>query len=141
MPVDRPDPAYFHAVLDHIRNLVAGFGRQVNRLKLGGFMRRLGIAVIVLLALTAQPAFNQTVTATLVGAVTDATGARVPGATVTATHKATNNARTVRTGAEGGYTIPLLPPGVYSVQAEQSGFKRTLWTASNCRWTRRRAWT
>jgi hypothetical protein len=80
----------------------------------------------VLLVLSAQPAFNQTVTATLVGVVTDATGARVPGATVTATHKATNNNRTVRTGEEGGYTIPLLPSGVYSVRAEQSGFKRSV---------------
>src|SRR3954447_20894245 len=64
--------------------------------------------------------------ATLNGRVTDATGAGVVGATVTATNVATNETSTTSTLAEGDYTIPLLKPGTYNIRAEAQGFKSAL---------------
>ena len=57
------------------------------------------------------------------GSVTDPTGAVITGATVTVTNTATNIARTVQTNSSGNYTVPFLAPGLYDVQAEQTGFK------------------
>ncbi len=88
-------------------------------------LRRIAL-LSLLLAPTGGAVAAQTVTATLVGTVTDPSGATVPGALVTATHTATNTTRSVRTDQVGSYTIPLLPPGVYRVSAEATGFKRTV---------------
>jgi hypothetical protein len=56
------------------------------------------------------------------GRVVDATGAVLPGATVTATNAATGFTRTAVTGGEGNYVLPLLPPGQYTLIAELDGF-------------------
>jgi hypothetical protein len=76
--------------------------------------------------LGAWPAFPQTVTATLVGTVTDGSGARVANADVTATHRGTGFTRSTRTDQWGNYAIPSLAPGVYTVAAEAVGFKRAV---------------
>jgi hypothetical protein len=62
-------------------------------------------------------------TAQITGRVTDATGAVVPGATVTVTNVATGAERRVVTNETGYYTVPLLPPGEYRIALEQKGFK------------------
>lgn len=58
----------------------------------------------------------------LVGTVTDSTGAVVPNVTVTVTNTSTGQLRTATTGADGAYTVNLLPPGNYQVKFEASGF-------------------
>jgi hypothetical protein len=58
----------------------------------------------------------------LTGTVTDASGAVVPGAKVLATHTATGLKSSAAVSAEGEFTIPLLPPGRYTVRAEHPGF-------------------
>jgi len=63
-----------------------------------------------------------TATGNLVGVVTDATGAALPGATVTATNKGTNAQRTVTSNSSGQYRFDLLPNGTYNVKAEAPGF-------------------
>lgn len=68
----------------------------------------------------------QAVTATLVGAVTDTSGAAVPGATIVATQVGTDGSRTMVTGERGDYTLANLQPGVYRVSAELVGFKRAV---------------
>jgi hypothetical protein len=65
----------------------------------------------------------QAVTGTIFGTITDTSGAAVPGVTVTLTHTATGLVRVVTTTADGDYTAPLLPTGVYTVVAELSGFR------------------
>jgi hypothetical protein len=65
----------------------------------------------------------QQTTATLVGAVNDATGAVVPGATIRATNLATQVSRETKTDESGAYSIPFLPSGEYSVSATADGFK------------------
>ena len=62
-------------------------------------------------------------TGALTGTVTDSSGAVIPNGTVTATSIDTGQARTAMTGADGAYTIGLLPPGKYRVRFEASGFK------------------
>src|SRR4030088_1991133 len=64
----------------------------------------------------------QQTNATIVGNVTDTTGAVMAGAKVTATEASTNTVRTTVTDSDGGYTIPALPVGTYSLSVEISGF-------------------
>ena len=74
-----------------------------------------------------QPSFTlfaQDVTATIVGTVTDPSGAPVSGATVTVTNTGTNVAQKFTTDASGNYTAPLLPVGRYDIAVEAQGFKR-----------------
>src|SRR5579871_4821564 len=67
---------------------------------------------------------GQAVNATLLGSVTDATGAVVPGAKVTITEINTGVTHTGPTNESGNYTFPDLPPGAYTVTVETTGFKR-----------------
>ncbi len=69
-------------------------------------------------------AFAQT--AQLTGTVTDASGAVVPNAKVTATETATGVARSSTTNASGNYLITALLPGNYQVIAEAAGFRKTV---------------
>ncbi len=69
--------------------------------------------------------YGQSVRGTILGTVTDASGAVVRSAKVTATQTATGLTRTDLTNDEGEYAIPQLPVGSYTVSVEQAGFKRT----------------
>jgi len=62
-------------------------------------------------------------TSAIVGAVTDATNAVVPGATVTITNRDTGLKRSVRTDEAGRFNFPQLKPGPYSVKVEAPGFE------------------
>src|SRR5688500_7613223 len=68
----------------------------------------------------------QVVEATLVGRVTDPSGAVMTGVTVTATSKTTSFSRKVSTDDQGNYTIPSLQPGIYEITAELAGFKKAV---------------
>jgi hypothetical protein len=59
---------------------------------------------------------------TLVGSVTDTTGAALPGVTVAAVHAQTNLTRTVVSNENGVYVVPNIPTGTYTVTATISGF-------------------
>ncbi len=67
----------------------------------------------------------QTGAASLTGLVIDASGAAVPGATITATDQATNVFYAGTSNEAGNYTISSLPVGTYVVTAELSGFKKS----------------
>ncbi|MDE3105924.1 MAG: TonB-dependent receptor [Acidobacteriota bacterium] len=60
---------------------------------------------------------------TINGIVTDANGAVIPGATVTATNDATNVATTRTASSSGVYVIAPLPPGSYTLTVAAPGFK------------------
>jgi Carboxypeptidase regulatory-like domain/TonB dependent receptor len=64
------------------------------------------------------------VTASISGTVKDATGASIPGATVTATDTGTGISQTRATNAQGFYSFQELPLGSYVVTVEQKGFKQ-----------------
>ena len=74
----------------------------------------------------ASPAFSQAVNATLLGTVTDVTGASVAAAKVTVTETNTHVAHTTGTNASGNYEFPNLAPGIYSVAVEMQGFRREI---------------
>lgn len=65
-------------------------------------------------------------TSSLNGAVSDPSGAVVPGAKVTVTNLATGASREVKTDERGHYFIPQLAPGMYEVRVELEGFKTLL---------------
>jgi hypothetical protein len=78
---------------------------------------------VLLAALSANLAFSQAVNATLLGTVTDPSGAVVPNAKVTITEVTTNTTRTSQTNESGYYFFAEVPPGSYSVTVEATGFK------------------
>jgi hypothetical protein len=56
------------------------------------------------------------------GVVMDATGAVLPGVTLTLTSPAIGGSKTVVTDSNGAYVVPALPPGVYRIEAALDGF-------------------
>lgn len=87
-----------------------------------GFVRLLGVALAGLLAFPALSA-AQITRGAINGTVRDASGAFVPGATVTTTNVATNFKRSAVSDTQGFYRIAALEPGTYKVRAELSGFQ------------------
>jgi len=75
----------------------------------------------------------QSTTATVLGTVTDKTGAAVAGAKVTARNTETNLKRTATSNDEGEYRIEFLPVGSYELEVSGTGFKKTLVRESCCR--------
>jgi outer membrane receptor protein involved in Fe transport len=65
----------------------------------------------------------QSIYGTLVGSVTDSSGAVVPSATITVTNTSTGAVRTLTTDSHGAYRATNLNPGEYVVQASLQGFK------------------
>ena len=81
----------------------------------------------MLWALFSVFSFGQEGLSTLRGTATDASGAVVPGVTVTAREVQTNVvARTVTTDAQGNYEMPALKSGTYQVTATLAGFKTSV---------------
>jgi hypothetical protein len=69
------------------------------------------------------PLFAQVTTTSIVGAVTDSTGAVVPGVTVTATDVDRNQSKNATTGNSGEYRLDFLLTGRYTLTAKVNGFK------------------
>src|SRR5438105_3494753 len=61
---------------------------------------------------------------TITGTITDPGNATVPEAQVVVKNTATGLTQTVKTGADGIYTIPYLPVGSYSVVVDKTGFRK-----------------
>ncbi|OLD82419.1 MAG: TonB-dependent receptor [Acidobacteria bacterium 13_1_20CM_58_21] len=91
-------------------------------------MKRWHFSIAVLLGTMllgySAPVMGQAVNATLLGTVTDSSGAAVASVKVTITETNTGISRTSQTNDSGNYVFPDLPPGTYTVTAEQPGFKR-----------------
>ncbi|MDX2179492.1 MAG: TonB-dependent receptor [Bryobacteraceae bacterium] len=71
-------------------------------------------------------AFGQTITGTITGTITDATGAVAPNMKVTASAVGTGVKTNATSNNAGIYTLPFLPVGEYTISVEGSGFKRTV---------------
>ncbi len=78
---------------------------------------------ILTLVLLAPVLLAQTGTSNILGAVSDSTGAIIPGATVIARNEATGVSSTQTTTEAGIYSFPALPVGSYTVTVEMKGFK------------------
>src|SRR5260370_40884535 len=66
-------------------------------------------------------------TGTLRGTVLDPQGAVVAGATVTVTNPSTGITKTVKTGGDGAYRGPALPPGTIQITIDAPGFTREVY--------------
>ncbi len=80
------------------------------------------VATLLLLAFLSANLLGQT-TGTIVGKVSDQSGAVVAGATVTAQNVGTRYTRDAVSNGEGEYVIPSLPIGGYSITVHSQGFK------------------
>jgi hypothetical protein len=85
---------------------------------------RMILAAFVLLTGTALLA--QTFRGTILGTVTDASGAVISGATVKVRNANTGLERTTQTSADGSYAVSELPIGTYTVSISQSGFQTSV---------------
>ena len=90
-------------------------------------MRRFSrIGFVLCLLSIAVPLCAQTTTGSIVGTVTDPSGAVIGGAAVTVTNMDTNIAVKTTSDASGEYVVTPLNVGRYSVSVEASGFKRSV---------------
>src|ERR1700736_2908884 len=84
-------------------------------------MRVRNLFLFVLLAAVSLSA--QSFRGTILGTVTDPSGAVVAGAKVAAKNVATGLERTTETSADGSYALPELPIGTYTVTVVETGFQ------------------
>src|SRR5271154_988724 len=90
-------------------------------------MQRLRILGVVLyLIVTLAPAGAQTTAGSIVGTVTDPSGAIIAGASITITNTGTNIAVKTKSNSSGEFVVTPLEVGKYSVAVEATGFKRSL---------------
>ena len=92
----------------------------------GEFMRIriVGFAILALTYLTAAVGlYGQEIRGSIVGNVTDSTGAAVPGTRITVKNEATGIEYRSTTDTSGTYTVPDLLAGTYTVIAVKEGFR------------------
>src|ERR1041384_6715051 len=87
-------------------------------------LHRSAAFIIVILTFFLTPSVRAQSSAGIIGVVTDTSGAVLPGVTVTARSPALQVPSVVSvTDAKGEYRLTPLPPGLYSVSVELSGFQ------------------
>ncbi len=83
---------------------------------------------LVFLLLAAVSLSAQTFRGTILGTVTDPSGAVVSGAKVTVKNTGTGLERSTETSGDGSYTMPELPIGTYTVTISLNGFETSVTT-------------
>src|SRR6059036_1077481 len=102
--------------------------------RVGGTIRvfeQILTAIVVLFVLQCSVAFAQTSTATILGVVRDASGALIPGVSISVKHTESGQTRTVISAENGGYSVPLLPVGAYELTTTMPGFKQQVRSGIN----------
>ncbi len=89
----------------------------------GGRLLLVPAACLVFLLLGASSSFAQVDTGAVLGTVTDSSGGRVSGATVTLTNEGTNASVSATTGDDGGYKFTPVKIGTYKVAVTIQGFQ------------------
>ncbi len=84
------------------------------------FLQTLVIMILFVVGLSAQ-----TYQGSIVGTITDKTGAVLPGAKVTITNTGTNQSRVLKSNQAGEYSAPNLEPSIYSISVEAQSFRKT----------------
>ena len=100
------------------RGVVAGAERQARRLP--GVWLRVAISLFLCVAVMCAQDSRGTVT----GQVTDPSGAPLTGVSVSLTNEANGTTAASRSNEAGNYYIPFVTPGIYTLTAEVSGFRR-----------------
>src|SRR5712691_3931610 len=102
-------PSIYQSSLD-FRNTAPGLGVRIALL-------------LACIALAAGVLAAQTFVGSIVGTITDSSGASVAGAKVALTNTATGERRAATSGADGNYQFVNLIPGLYRIDVENAGFK------------------
>ena len=84
------------------------------------------VLLVLMLLMAAAWVSAQTFRGTVLGTVTDTSGAVVSGATVKVRNVDTGLERTTQTSADGSYSAPELPFGKYGVTVSQAGFQTSV---------------
>src|ERR1051326_2349813 len=92
-------------------------------LKGADMRRRICAAVMLLSVVVSLNAWSQSTNATVGGTVQDASGAFIPGVTITATNNGTGIVTTVVSNEAGAFQFASLQPGTYEIKAELPGFQ------------------
>lgn len=90
----------------------------------GSFSPKITAALVCLAALSIPPALAQDPRGTVLGRVTDASGAVVPGAEVRITNDNTGVSASAKTNDSGNFVLPYLLAGIYTMNCEMQGFKK-----------------
>jgi hypothetical protein len=83
-------------------------------------------ATVVMVCSATILLYGQAVNGSIVGTITDSSGAVVPGARVTVTEVNKNVSLSTETNSSGNYSFPDVPPGNYEVTVEKTGFARAV---------------
>src|ERR1700737_3357791 len=106
-----------------MRNLLRSASAFCNSSSVNDAVLIFAVAVLFF-ASYPTPLYSQAVsTGTISGQVTDPTGSAVSDATVTLTDNATSLSRTTTTNGEGQYVFVNVPPGVYTLTVNKTGFR------------------
>jgi hypothetical protein len=84
------------------------------------------VTVLFIFAIRLSPLYGQAVKGSLLGTVTDASGAVIPGASANITEVNTNLSRSTTTNESGNYVFGNLDRGVYRVEIQLAGFKKAI---------------
>lgn len=95
----------------------------MDRRTVSSWVPRVLLAAQVALLVCAVPALAQVDTGSILGTVTDSSGAAVSGASVTLTNQGTNAALTTTTGADGTYKFTPVRIGTYKLKVSLQGFQ------------------
>ena len=82
--------------------------------------------LLTLFVIFQLPSYTQDARGSIIGTITDPTGARIPNANVTVVNKAMGAPIKLTTNNSGVYTATYLIPGVYEVRVENQGFKKAV---------------
>src|SRR5258708_3949813 len=108
--------------------LPSGF-LELPQMKRGGYVKKaiaffLSTGLFVILSTILPSASAQTVTTgTVIGTVTDPSGAAILDATVVLRNKGTNGQATQKTNSAGQYTFVNVTPSLYEVTVKKDGFR------------------
>ena len=112
-------------VAAHASQRFTGAARRTLQRSTVGFV--LAAAPAAMLAFALPSAYGQASSSSdAAGTVTDASGAKVPGATVHLINNGTKAERTTKTTESGEWSIPNVPPASYTVRVEKEGFKTSV---------------
>src|SRR6266436_1605832 len=88
------------------------------------FTLALSVCLIALCFFAVNRASAQVNTADILGTITDAGGAVIPGVKVTVQNTATNDTKTTTSNATGDFIFNLMQPGQYTVTVEAPAFRK-----------------
>jgi len=91
--------------------------------------RILSLFALLFAVSLATKSFAQTASTSLRGAVTDSSGAAIPGATVSIVNNAIHTSATAKTNGQGEYAFQQIAPGKYTITATMAGFAKYVVTA------------